>query len=102
MAIAVEKWIGLVTDGAQSWAEWRRTCQPSTIKPGPNAAVSFVPRRFYYPTTEYSLNAENVAAANTRQGADNFGTRVYWDTNPTAAPTCNSNPPVPLAADRLY
>lgn len=100
--IAVEKWIGLVTDGAQAWAEWRRTCQPSTIAPGPNASVSYVPRRFFYPTTEYSLNAANVAAANTRQGADNFATRIYWDSNPSASPTCNANPPVPLAADRLY
>ena len=29
-----------------------------------------------------------VAAAIARQGPDNFGTRVYFDTKPTAAPTC--------------
>jgi len=99
--IAVEKWIALVGDGDQAWAEWRRTCQPSTIAPGPAAVVNYVPRRFYYPTTEYSLNADNVAAAVARQGPDNFATRMYWDSKPTAAPTCNANPPYPNNADRI-
>jgi len=85
--IADQKWVSLVDDGASSWAEWRRTCQPSTIVAGPAAVVNYVPRRFYYPTTEYSLNATNVAAAVSAQGTDDFGTRVYWDTKPTAAPT---------------
>lgn len=85
--IAVQKWVSMVDDGAQSWAEWRRTCQPSTIVAGPAAVVNYVPRRFYYPTTEYSINAASVAAANTAQGTDNFATRIYWDTKPTAAPT---------------
>jgi hypothetical protein len=85
--IAVQKWVSMVDDGAQAWGEWRRTCQPSTIVAGPAAVVNFVPRRFYYPTDDYSLNAANVAAANTAQGPDNFGTRPYWDTKPTAAPT---------------
>jgi hypothetical protein len=85
--IAVQKWIALIDDGSQSWAEWRRTCQPSTIKAGPDAVVTYVPRRFYYPTTEYSINPVNVLAANTAQGVDNFGTRIYWDTKPSAAPT---------------
>lgn len=85
--IATQKWVSMVDDGAQSWAEWRRTCQPASIVAGPAAVINYVPRRFYYPTTEYSLNAANVAAANSVQGADNFGTRIYWDTKPTAAPT---------------
>ncbi len=85
--IAVQKWVSMVDDGAQSWAEWRRTCQPSTIVAGPAAVVNYVPRRFYYPTTEYSINAASVAAANSAQGTDNFATRIYWDTKPTAAPT---------------
>ncbi len=85
--IAVQKWIALIDDGAQAWAEWRRTCQPSTIAPGPAAVVNFVPRRFYYPTTEYSINPSGVAGAIAAQGVDNFGTRIYWDTKPAAAPT---------------
>ena len=89
--IAVQKCISLVCDGAHAWASWRRTCQPSTIKAGPAAVVSYVPRRFYYPTNEYSLNAASLAAAVARQGADDFSTRIYWDSNPTAAPTCDGS-----------
>ena len=86
--IAVQKWIALFTDGGQAWAEWRRTCQPSTIAPGPAATPQYVPRRLYYSPTEISANGENLSAAIARQGPDNFGTRIHWDTNPTAAPTC--------------
>ncbi|MDQ2889162.1 MAG: SusD/RagB family nutrient-binding outer membrane lipoprotein [Gemmatimonadota bacterium] len=85
--IARQKWLALIDDGSQAWAEWRRTCQPATIAPGPAAVVPYVPRRFYYPTTEYSINPTSVAAAVSAQGADNFATRIYWDTKPTAAPT---------------
>jgi hypothetical protein len=86
--IAIQKYIALFTDGGNAWAEWRRTCQPTTLVPGPLALVNFIPRRLLYSTTETSANADNLAAAVARQGPDNFGTRVYWDTRPTAAPTC--------------
>jgi hypothetical protein len=56
---------------------------------GPAAAVNFIPRRFYDSTREAAVNSSNLGAALARQGADNFGTRVWWDTKPTAAPTCS-------------
>lgn len=87
--IAVQKWIALFTDGGNAWAEWRRTCQPTTLVAGPAAVVNFIPRRLKYSTTETTANADNLAAAVARQGPDNFATRVYWDTRPTAAPTCS-------------
>ena len=85
--IATQKYIALFGDDGQAWAEWRRTCTP-TIVPGPSTIVPYIPRRYYYSTTEASVNATNLNAAIARQGPDNFGTRVYWDTKPTAAPTC--------------
>ena len=85
--IAVQKWIALFTDAGQAWAEWRRTCQPFMV-PGPAALTTYIPRRFMYSTTEISANSENLQAAVARQGPDNFATRVYFDTKPTAAPTC--------------
>lgn len=87
--IATQKYVALFTDGGTAWAEWRRTCQPATLTAGPAAIVNYIPRRFYYSTTETSANPDNLAAAIARQGPDNFGTRVYWDTKPTAAPTCS-------------
>jgi hypothetical protein len=84
--IAQQKWVALFTDGTQAWAEWRRTCVPQTVQPGPSATKANVPRRLQYSDTEYSVNATNLEAATTRQGDDAFETRMYWDSNPTADP----------------
>ena len=86
--IATQKWIALYTDGAQAWFEWRRTCAPN-IKPGPAAIFSYVPRRLEYPTSERSVNGENVDAAIAAQGFDDNAEmkgQTYWDTK--TAPTC--------------
>jgi Starch-binding associating with outer membrane len=87
--IAQQKWVALFTDGGQAWAEWRRTCQPATVQPGPNAIQSTVPRRLQYSTTEVSVNNENLQAALTAMGGttNSFNVRMYWDSNPSAAPT---------------
>jgi hypothetical protein len=85
--IATQKWIALYTDGIQAYSEWRRTCVPFSVKPGPQATQSTVPRRLLYSTVEKTVNGANVDAAIARQGADAFTTRMYWDKNPTAAPT---------------
>lgn len=88
--IAVQKWIALYSDGGQAWASFRRTCQPSSIKPGPAAVVPYIPRRFPYPITEVSVNPDNLDAAAAKLGgthADNFGGMMYWDV-PANAPTC--------------
>ncbi|HEX5437077.1 MAG TPA: SusD/RagB family nutrient-binding outer membrane lipoprotein [Gemmatimonadaceae bacterium] len=85
--IALQKWVALFTDGGQAWFEWRRTCQPSAVVAGPAATISFVPRRYEYSTTEGTVNEANLDAAIADQGPDNFGTRVWWDTKPTVAPT---------------
>lgn len=85
--IALQKWIALYSDGVSAWAEWRRTCVPATVKPGPAAIINTVPRRYQYSVRERSVNTANVDAAIARQGPDEFTTRIYWDSNPTAAPT---------------
>jgi hypothetical protein len=86
--IAVQKWVALFGDGGQAWAEWRRTCQPVTVHAGWAALVPYVPRRFEYSRTEYSVNGDNVAAAASQMGgADDFKTRMWWDSQPAAAPT---------------
>ncbi|HEU4748085.1 MAG TPA: SusD/RagB family nutrient-binding outer membrane lipoprotein [Gemmatimonadaceae bacterium] len=85
--IALQKWIALYTDGVQAWSEWRRTCVPATVVPGPDAIINSVPRRYQYSIREQSVNGANVEAAIARQGPDEFTTRIWWDSNPTAAPT---------------
>ncbi len=81
-----EEWIALYADGGQAWALWRRTCVPNTVKPGPYAIINTVPRRFEYSTNDLAVNADQVNAAITRQGPDQFQTNMWWDV-PTAAPT---------------
>jgi len=85
--IAIQKYIALYGDGGQAWFEWRRTCQPNTLVAGPAAIVNFVPRRYEYSTNEFSRNGASVNAAIAAMGGDTFDTRMYWDKNPTAAPT---------------
>jgi hypothetical protein len=85
--IAVQKWLALYIDPIQAWSEIRRTCQPAIVRPGPSAIVDELPRRLYYSTNESAVNKANYDAAVAAQGADNFLTRIYWDKNPTAAPT---------------
>jgi hypothetical protein len=85
--IAQQKWIALFSDGGQAWFEWRRTCQPSTIKAGPAAVFTYVPRRLEYPVLEAQVNGQNVNAAIARQGPDVMSTKVYWDTG--TGPTCS-------------
>jgi hypothetical protein len=85
--IAKQKWIALFGDGGQAWAEWRRTCQPSNIVPGPTAIINIVPRRYQYSTTETQVNAAGIEAAVADQGPDKFETRMYWDKSPANAPT---------------
>ena len=76
-----QEWIALFTDGGTTWSLWRRTCVPNTVKPGPNAITTIVPRRFEYSTTEYSVNNAAVKAAVARQGADLLTTPTWWDKN---------------------
>ena len=84
--IALERWLALYGDGGQAWAEWRRTCVPNTVKPGPYAIINTVPRRFEYSTTDGAVNAAQIAAAVARQGPDQFQTPMWWD-KVTVAPT---------------
>jgi hypothetical protein len=85
--IAIQKWIALYIDPIQAWSEVRRTCAPANVKPGPVAIVAQIPRRLYYSTNESAVNKANYTAAVTRQGTDNFLTRIYWDKSPQVAPT---------------
>lgn len=85
--IAQQKWIALYTDGGTAWAEWRRTCVPTTVVAGVDASLTTVPRRLEYPTLENTVNATGVAGAVANQGADKLDTRVWWDKSPAAAPT---------------
>src|SRR5260370_6471944 len=48
--IALQKWIALYTNGVQAWAEWRRTCVPETLVPGPDAVHNTPPPPHHHST----------------------------------------------------
>ena len=74
-----QKWIALWMNGAEAWANWRRTDVP-TLLVGPDVRISRIPVRFSYPDSEQSLNSANMNAAITRQGGGlELTTPVWWD-----------------------
>lgn len=85
--IAIQKWIALYSQGLQAWSEFRRTCQPAILHPGPAAIIDEIPRRFEYSTNEEAVNEAELDAAITRQGGNSLTTPVWWDTNRESAPT---------------
>jgi len=79
--IGLQKWIALFTTGFEAWAEWRRTGNPASIKPGPKmyADVVGIPRRLTYPSQEQSVNSAALNDAISRMGTDTYLTHVWWD-----------------------
>lgn len=81
--INTQYWIASFLDGAEAWANFRRSGFP-VLTPNPYPAAdpdvkgSFI-RRLIYPAKEKSVNAVNYNAAVARMGADNLATRIFWD-----------------------
>ena len=78
--INTQYWIASLGNGAESFANFRRSGFPalSPNKYNNNLQGGFV-RRFAYPNEESSRNNENYQKAVSRMGADNLTTRVFWD-----------------------
>ncbi len=75
--IATQNWVALFPQGVESWNEWRRTRFPA-LTPAVDGALSEIPSRYNYPTSEASLNKANYEAAVAAQGADNLTTKIWW------------------------
>jgi hypothetical protein len=83
--INTQYWIASFLNGPEAFANFRRSGFP-TLTPNPygqpnNPDVpnnTFI-RRLTYPTSELSVNTNNVNDAISRQGADRLSTRVWWD-----------------------
>lgn len=83
--INTQYWIASFLNGPEAFANFRRSGYPA-LTPNPygqpnNPDVpngTFI-RRLTYPTSELSVNTENVNAAISSQGPDKLSTRVWWD-----------------------
>jgi hypothetical protein len=83
--INTQYWIASFLNGPEAFANFRRSGYP-LLPPNPygqpnNPDVpngTFI-RRLGYPTSELSVNAENVSAAVATMGPDKLSTKVWWD-----------------------
>lgn len=91
--IITQKYIAGFFEGAyEAWSDHREYHKPTLI-PFANVCANFERSdaaydnntsdayilRFYYPTSEYNTNEENVRAAVARLGEDTIQKRVWWD-----------------------
>jgi len=79
--IGLQKWISLFSQGSEAWSNWRRTGDPASIKVGPKVypELTAIPRRIPYSGKEQTVNKASLDEAISRQGADTYLTRVWWD-----------------------
>jgi len=78
--INTQYWICSITNGAEGFANWRRSGFPA-LNPNMynnNLNGGFV-RRMAYPNAEDTRNHDNYAAAVTSMGGDGLTQRVFWD-----------------------
>ena len=77
----LQKWIALWMNGAEAYADWRRTGVPNLVA-GPDLVTNLgmIPVRFIYPDSEQSLNSENLQTALDRQnGGLDLVTPLWWE-----------------------
>jgi hypothetical protein len=86
--IITQKWLAIFPDGQEAWADYRRTGYPRLFPvinnfSGGTISTTTQIRRLAYPQSEYQANgtAVNAAVSNLLGGADNGGTRLWWDVN---------------------
>jgi hypothetical protein len=79
--IYTQFWVSIFPDAQEVFASFRRTGYPALVPnnyPG-NATGGKFFKRFLYPITEATLNADSYSAAISRQGANDLLTRIWWD-----------------------
>lgn len=80
--INTQYWICSITNGAEGFANWRRSGFPVLLRNTYNndlvAGGGFV-RRMSYPDAEKASNAANYTAAAASMGGDGITQRVFWD-----------------------
>ena len=78
-----EYWVGSFPNGAEGWANWRRSGYPDlpvNTYPGSQIPGEFI-RRHRYPQSESNYNVESFRQAVNRSlgGVDRMNARVWWD-----------------------
>lgn len=85
--IITQKYIAMYPDGAEAWAEFRRTRYPKLFPNVVNYSNGAIPtakfvRRINFPATERATNVNGVAGGvKALGGPDTGGTPMWWDVN---------------------
>ncbi|KAA2244450.1 SusD/RagB family nutrient-binding outer membrane lipoprotein [Chitinophaga agrisoli] len=85
--IMTQKWIAMFPEGQEAWTEFRRTGYPKLFPVVNNNSGGLIDsriqvRRLQYPQNEYNTNAAELnKGIQLLGGADNGGTRLWWDVN---------------------
>ncbi|MBD8389319.1 RagB/SusD family nutrient uptake outer membrane protein [Dysgonomonas sp. BGC7] len=83
--IITQKWIAMFPNGPEGWAEFRRTGYPKLFPVVSNRSNGTINtdiqvRRIPYPQSEYNKNEAGVQSGIAKLGgADNGGTKLWWD-----------------------
>lgn len=79
--IHTQFWIALFPNAQEVFANWRRTGFPELVPNvvANNSTNGQIFRRMLYPPVEQNLNADNYNSAISRQGANDFMTKIWWD-----------------------
>ncbi|WP_158973814.1 SusD/RagB family nutrient-binding outer membrane lipoprotein [Cellulophaga sp. L1A9] len=79
--IAEEKWVSLFPSGFDAWSEWRRTEYPTLVPATDYLNSGVIPRRYIYPTDEFSLNPSSYASGvqSLVPATDNNSSKIWWD-----------------------
>jgi len=80
--IITQKWIALMNNGLESWAERRRTGYPELypVKFAGGETGGRLPRRLMYASDERLYNYDNLSKAiGSLSEGDNIMSRVWWD-----------------------
>jgi len=83
--INTQKWVALLFDGYESFANYRRIGYPF-LEPVNSDLIDplsdgDIPKRVIYPQSEVTTNTTNYLEAIEKQGPDDINTRLWWDVN---------------------
>lgn len=79
--IYTQFWVGVFPDAEEVFSSYRRTGYPALVPNNyvGNATGGKIFRRMLYPISEQNLNSASYNDAISRQGPDDFLTRIWWD-----------------------
>jgi len=85
VSINTQKWVALLFNGYEAWANQRRTDIPALVPVDVETrgieSDGTLPKRVRYPVSQVASSPDEIEKVIARQGPDNINTRLWWDVN---------------------